>query len=189
MNPKPTKTQALPGIPEFACDEEEAVWLEGPEGRRYMAQAPLVPIRFVPKDPTLVPVTIRLPADLPNRLRRLAESRSMAYQTLARQWLLERCAEEEAKEARNAAMVDDLDPRFADWLLSLSPLDRQIIQLRVDGYNCTEVAARLGGRLSTKELQRRLISLNESLALSTGDQLAPTQAQLLNGKITLPQAA
>ena len=111
MNRKPTRTQALPKVPEFASDEEEAAWLEGPEGRRYMAQAHLVPIRFVPAEPGLVPVTMRLPADLPNRLRRLAESRSMAYQTLARQWLLERCAQEEAKEQRRAAKRKPARPR------------------------------------------------------------------------------
>jgi len=103
VNRKPTKARALPKVPGFASDEEEAAWLESPQGRRYMAQAPLLPIRFVPAEPGLVPVTIRLPADLPNRLRRLAETKSMAYQTLARQWLLERCEKEEAKEQRKAA--------------------------------------------------------------------------------------
>ena len=100
---KPTKARALPEVPEFASDEEEAAWLESPEGRRYMARAPLVPIRFVLAEPHLVPVTIRLPAELRTRIRRLAEARCMGYQTLARQWLLERCAEEEAKAQRPAA--------------------------------------------------------------------------------------
>jgi len=91
----------LPEPPRFTSWEEEAAWLESKEGRRYMAEAPpLEAIRFVPAEPGLVPITIRVPADLPNRLRRLAESRSMAYQTLARQWLLERCAKEEAKAHR-----------------------------------------------------------------------------------------
>jgi len=84
-------------VPEFASDEEEAAWLESEEGAQFLAQAPLVPVRFVLAEPDLVPVTIRLPASLRTRVRRLAENKGMAYQTLARQWLLERCAEEEAK--------------------------------------------------------------------------------------------
>jgi predicted DNA binding CopG/RHH family protein len=89
--------------PEGMTDKEKAAWMESDEGRRFLDEAEWKPVRFVPKDPSLLPVTIRLPADLPNRLRRLAGGRGMGYQTLARQWLLERCAEEEANEQRNVA--------------------------------------------------------------------------------------
>jgi len=42
---------------------------------------------------------MRLPKGLRDRMRRLAAERGMGYQTLARQWLLERCREEEENEA------------------------------------------------------------------------------------------
>jgi predicted DNA binding CopG/RHH family protein len=89
--------------PEGMTDEEKAAWMESDEGRRFLDEAEWKPVRFVPKDPSLLPVTIRLPANLPSRLRRLASQKGMGYQTLARQWLLERCAEEEAKEEQRTA--------------------------------------------------------------------------------------
>jgi predicted DNA binding CopG/RHH family protein len=80
-------------------DEEKAAWMESEEGQRFLEQAPLRPVKFVPLDPSLVPVTMRLPAQLRDRMRKLAAERGMGYQTLARQWLLERCREEEEAEA------------------------------------------------------------------------------------------
>ena len=85
--------------PEGMSDAEKAAWLESEEGRRFLEEAPLRPIKFVPKDPSLIPVTMRLPNGLRDRMRRLAAERGMGYQTLARQWLLERCREEEENEA------------------------------------------------------------------------------------------
>jgi predicted DNA binding CopG/RHH family protein len=85
--------------PEGLTDEQKAAWMESEEGRRFLAQAKWRPARFI-IDRALVPVTIRLPEELRDRLRRLADERGMGYQTLARQWLLERCREEEEKAAR-----------------------------------------------------------------------------------------
>ncbi len=79
-------------------DEEKAAWMESEEGRRFLEQAELRPVKFVPKDPGLIPITMRLPVELRDRMRKLAEERGMGYQTLARQWLLERCREEEEAE-------------------------------------------------------------------------------------------
>jgi predicted DNA binding CopG/RHH family protein len=84
-------------------EEEYAAWLESDEGERYLLEADWQPARFVLADPGLIPITIRLPKALRAQLRRLASAKGMGYQTLARQWLLERCAEEEAKEQRKAA--------------------------------------------------------------------------------------
>jgi predicted DNA binding CopG/RHH family protein len=92
--------------PEGLTDEEKAAWMESEEGRRFLAQAKLRPARFM-LDPNLVPVTIRLPVELRDRLRRIAAERGMGYQTLARQWLLERCRDEEEAEANRQAT----DPR------------------------------------------------------------------------------
>jgi predicted DNA binding CopG/RHH family protein len=95
---KAGRSTALPRPPDFASDEEEAAWLESEAGQRFMEQAPLQPTRFAPKDPSLTPVTIRLPKGLRHRIRKLAAERGMGYQTLARQWLIERCREEEENE-------------------------------------------------------------------------------------------
>ncbi len=87
-------------IPRFATDEEAAQWWDSEEGQRYIEQAEGVRAPLALKHPNFVPITIRMPAELRTRLRRLAEARGMGYQTLARQWLLERCREEEEKAAR-----------------------------------------------------------------------------------------
>jgi hypothetical protein len=106
------RQRPLPEPPEFRSEEEMAAWLESEEGQRYLAEAPpLEGIRFTPMHPDFVPITIRLPADLRDRMRRLASDRAMGYQTLARQWLLERCAQEEAKEQRQAARRKPTKPR------------------------------------------------------------------------------
>ena len=84
-----------PEPPAFDSDAEEAAWLESEEGQRFLVGSPMEPVRFVPRDRSLIPVTIRLPASLRARIRRLAERRGMGYQTLARQWLMERCDAEE----------------------------------------------------------------------------------------------
>lgn len=85
--------------PEGMSDKEKAAWLESDEGRRFLDEAELRPADFAPMDPSLTPVTIRLPKGLRHRIRKLAAERGMGYQTLARQWLIERCREEEENEA------------------------------------------------------------------------------------------
>jgi predicted DNA binding CopG/RHH family protein len=92
-------------------DVEKAAWMESEEGRRFLDQAEWKPARFVLAHPEFISVTMRLPADLRDRIRRLASDRAMGYQTLARQWLLERCAEEEAKAERKAAQRTPKAPR------------------------------------------------------------------------------
>jgi predicted DNA binding CopG/RHH family protein len=97
--------------PTGMTDVEKAAWMESEEGRRFLDQAEWKPARFVLAHPEFISVTMRLPADLRDRIRRLASDRAMGYQTLARQWLLERCAEEEAKEQRQAARRKPTKPR------------------------------------------------------------------------------
>ncbi|MBM3476922.1 MAG: hypothetical protein FJX75_26925 [Armatimonadetes bacterium] len=105
------KGKKVDGPPEGLSDEQMAEWLESEAGLAYLLQAEWKPARFVPAHPEFIPVTIRLPAELRDRMRRLASDRSMGYQTLARQWLLERCAKEEAKERRQAAKRKPAKPR------------------------------------------------------------------------------
>jgi predicted DNA binding CopG/RHH family protein len=92
-------------------DEGKAAWMESREGRRSLAEAELRPARFVLAEPDLIPITMRLPKALRTQLRHLAAAKGMGYQTLARQWLLERCAEEEAKAERKAAQRTPKAPR------------------------------------------------------------------------------
>ncbi len=94
-----TKTRES-GIPRFSSDEEATQWWDSEEGQQYIERAEGVRRPLALKHPDFIPITIRLPADLRERIRGLAAERGMGYQTLARQWLLERCREEEGKAAR-----------------------------------------------------------------------------------------
>jgi len=136
--------------PDFASEEEEAAWLESDEGLEYLENADWQPARFRPADPTLVPVTIRLPEHLRDRIRELATARGMGYQTLARQWLLERCDEEEAKEA---------PAELQGFISGLDPVDRRIVLLRVQSWSVGRIAENLTPPLPPTEVAERLEAL------------------------------
>lgn len=160
MSPERTDRETVERVqeplrpPDFATEEEEAAWLESDQGLEYLAAADWKPARFRPADPTLVPVTIRLPEGLRDRIRELATGRGMGYQTLARQWLLERCDEEEAKEA---------PAELQGFISELDPVDRRVVLLRVRGWTVERIAGHLEPPLPTAEVSERLQSLDARL--------------------------
>ena len=129
--------------PKGLTDEEKAAWLEGPEGRKLIDEAELRPVRFTP-------VTMRFPESLRGRIRDIATRRGMGYQTLARQWLLERCDEEEAKEAPK---------ELQGFISGLDPVDRRIVLLSVRGWTVKMIAEDLAPPLPATEVAERLEAL------------------------------
>jgi predicted DNA binding CopG/RHH family protein len=97
---KSTVVQRMEDIPTFASEEEEAqYWSEhelsdelldrmGPLGEDLLPP-PRIPAR---------PVSVRFEPQLLERLRALARRRGMRYQTLLKQFVLERLYEEEQRE-------------------------------------------------------------------------------------------
>ena len=74
----------------------------------------------------------------------------MGYQTLARQWLLERCDEEEAKEA---------PAELQGFISGLDPVDRRIVLLSVHGWTVKMIAERFTPPLPPTEVAERLEAL------------------------------
>lgn len=101
-------------LPAFANEDEEVVFWDthepGPgleeEARRRMAAGtfpslpPIDPSRLRPTSPPkqAAPVSLRLEADTVRRLRALAEKKGTKYQTLLKQFVIERLYEEEKRE-------------------------------------------------------------------------------------------
>jgi len=89
-------------------DQEDAFWQTHEYGPALLAQ--LRPTREV--DPGLPPpraasssITIRFEADTLHRLRKLADQKQMGYQTLLKQFVLERLYEEEKREGDPVASL------------------------------------------------------------------------------------
>ncbi len=87
-------------IPAFASEEEEAqFWSEHELGDSMLEDMqPLAADALPPPRTPARPVSVRFEAQLLSRLRALALRRGMRYQTLLKQFVLERLYEEEQRE-------------------------------------------------------------------------------------------
>ena len=99
-------------VPAFATEGEEAdFWEEhqmGPDlERRYRSRRPPAP----PKQPA--PTSLRLEADTVRRLRALAAKKGTKYQTLLKQFVVERLYEEERREGLLAPVAPEGAPAAA----------------------------------------------------------------------------
>ena len=93
-------------VPEFANDSEEVAYWEShtwsdalmDEAAKQPRNSLLPPPREAGKPPPLRPTSLRLDRHTTDRLRTLAKRKGMGYQTLLKQFLLERLYEEEKRE-------------------------------------------------------------------------------------------
>lgn len=94
------KVHSLEEIPEFAGEEEEArFWEEHALGEELLAKmAPPPEGLLPPARPRARPVSIRLDEDLLRRLKAIARRKGKGYQTLLKEFVLERLYEEEKRE-------------------------------------------------------------------------------------------
>ena len=87
-------------IPEFQSEAEEAeFWATHSLGEGMLERMGPVPEgELPPPRPRTRPVAVRLDEDVLRRLRRLAEQRHKGYQTLLKEFVIERLYEEEKRE-------------------------------------------------------------------------------------------
>jgi len=87
-------------IPHFANEDEEAeFWSTHSFGERYLAEHPPVELDWLPPtQPRTNPVAIRFDADTLCRLKALAKKKHKGYQTLLKEFVMERLYEEEKRE-------------------------------------------------------------------------------------------
>lgn len=110
---RPTKTEdgfiiiySTDDVPEFANEEEEVAYWEShaysealmDEAAKQPRNPLLPPPRERGKSPPLRPTSLRLDHNTTNRLRQLAKKRGLGYQTLLKQFVLERLYEEEKRD-------------------------------------------------------------------------------------------
>lgn len=92
---------SLDEIPDFASEAEEArFWDEHELAPGMMSRqnaGALSDLLPPPREPKSRPTSIRLGRDLEQRLRRLAEIKGTSYQTLLKEFVLERVYEEEKR--------------------------------------------------------------------------------------------
>ncbi len=87
-------------IPAFATEQEEAdFWATHSLGMGVLEQMqPIPPGELPPPRPRTKPVAIRFDPDVLRRLQALARKKGKGYQTLLKEFVLERLYEEEKRE-------------------------------------------------------------------------------------------
>jgi len=87
-------------IPQFANEAEEAeFWATHSLGEQFLANMEPVPEDVLPPArPRTHPISLRLDSDVLERIRALAETKHKGYQTLMKEFVVERLYEEEKRE-------------------------------------------------------------------------------------------
>jgi predicted DNA binding CopG/RHH family protein len=88
-------------IPDFKSDEEAAEWWDTHDSTEYEHDTEPVEVSF-PR-PKLKQVCLRLHPTQIDRLKEIAASKGIGYQTLLRMWVAERVRHEQAEQAAPAA--------------------------------------------------------------------------------------
>jgi uncharacterized protein (DUF4415 family) len=94
------EVQSLEEIPQFASEDEEAeFWATHALSEELLAKMePLSEEVLPPTRPRTQPISLRLDSHVLERLRALAETKNKGYQTLMKEFVVERLYEEEKRE-------------------------------------------------------------------------------------------
>jgi uncharacterized protein (DUF4415 family) len=93
------KVHSLETIPEFAGEEEARFWAEHGLGEELLeAMSPPPESLLPPPRPRSRVISLRLDEDLLGRLKAIARRKGKGYQTLLKEFVLERLYEEEKRE-------------------------------------------------------------------------------------------
>lgn len=98
QRPAMTSIQSVHEIPAFSTeDEEQRFWETHEIADELWDQMPPVPEEELPR-PRTKPVPVRFDEDVLRRLKALAVKRNKGYQTLLKEFVIERLYEEEKRE-------------------------------------------------------------------------------------------
>jgi uncharacterized protein (DUF4415 family) len=94
------EVQSSEEIPQFASETEEAeFWATHALSEAFLAKMEPLPEEVLPPTrPRTQPLSLRLDSDVLERLRALAETKNKGYQTLMKEFIVERLYEEEKRE-------------------------------------------------------------------------------------------
>ncbi len=98
--PKLIEIQSVDDIPAFANDEEAADFWDthGPGKHFFETVEPVTDHGLPPPRPREAPTAVRFNADILKRMKSLASRRGVGYQTLLKQFVVERLYEEEKRD-------------------------------------------------------------------------------------------
>jgi predicted DNA binding CopG/RHH family protein len=77
-------------IPEFANDKEEADFWDSHDSTQYLGETLPVTVAFVDARPPKQQISLRLEPAVIERLKKVAHSKGLGYQTMIRMWVMER---------------------------------------------------------------------------------------------------
>lgn len=98
-HPQLTELHSWDEVPAFATEAEEAeFWSTHSLGEELLAEGPVEDPMLPPPRPRSAPVAVRFDASTLARLKALARRRHKGYQTLLKEFVIERLYEEEKRE-------------------------------------------------------------------------------------------
>jgi predicted DNA binding CopG/RHH family protein len=77
-------------LPKFANEQEEAEFWDTHDSSEFLAETELVEVTFVDRRPTKQQISLRLEPAVIERLKSIARSKGLGYQTMIRLWVMER---------------------------------------------------------------------------------------------------
>jgi len=80
----------------FVSEQEEAEFWATHDSAEYLDDTEPVDVMFVDAGPSEKQISLRLDAHVIEKLRTVAQSKDVGYQTLIRTWVMERLAQEHA---------------------------------------------------------------------------------------------
>lgn len=93
------EVNALEELPRFRTESDYAdYWSSHAPSEAYLAQAAVQRPEWLPVSPRTSPVSVRFDSDTLSRLKSLARKRHKGYQTLLKEFVMERLYEEEKRE-------------------------------------------------------------------------------------------
>jgi predicted DNA binding CopG/RHH family protein len=93
QNKPKRRTNSMPKIPKFASEQEESDFWDTHDSTDYLDETEPVAVRFIDARPK-IQVSMRLnPSDLA-KLKALARTKGVGYQTLIHMWVMERLQQE-----------------------------------------------------------------------------------------------
>jgi hypothetical protein len=97
--PELVEIQSWREVPKFSSEQEEAeFWNTHALGEELLVEDPVGDPRLAPPRPRTTPISFRFDERTVARLKALARRRHTGYQTLAKEFVLERLYEEEKRE-------------------------------------------------------------------------------------------
>ena len=87
---KANKAKALKTIPKFRSESTERTFWEATDSTQYLDWSKAKPARFPNLRPSTKAISLRLPADLLDRIKIAANRQDVPYQSLIKMWLHER---------------------------------------------------------------------------------------------------